>query len=144
MTLNQIYSEITSVLQSHQMLNTVQGITPVEWINQGQVPVYPVANFTINSGSINAGRELVYKIDFWFLDQSGRDGEFEQNVISEMQGVAYDIIAQLRRLNNPWTISNNISWQAVSEKFEDYLSGVTLSLDLSIVGSYGACDTPTI
>ena len=144
MTLNQIITEVKEVLDSHAMINTVLISTPVEWINKQQVPLYPVASFAINSGSINVNRELVYKVDLWFLDQSGRDGEFEQNVISEQHGIAYDILAQLRKLNNPWTVSSIVGWQAISEKFEDYLSGVRISFDLTLVGAYGACDTPTI
>lgn len=143
MTLNQIYKTINDKLESHQMLNTVIASTPMEWLNKGAVPLYPVGSFAINSGQINQPRELVYRVDMWLLDQSGRDGEFEQNVTSEMHGVAYDILAQLRRLNNPWTVSNTISWTALSEKFEDYLSGVRISFDITLTGAYGACDTPT-
>lgn len=144
MTYNQVATEITTVLESHAMINTVLFSLPVEWINAGEVPEFPVACFDIGTGSLNAGREQVYRIDMWFLDQSGKEGEFEQEVISDMHGVAYDILSVLRKGSNNYTISSSVQWQAVSEEFEDYLSGVRLSLDFTIVRGYGACDIPTI
>lgn len=143
MTLNQISSEIRQVLQNHALLNTVIKGTPVEWINRQEVPTYPVGSFDISSGLLNTGREQIYRIDIWMLDQSGKDGEFEDEVISDMHGVAYDVLAILRKATYPWQVSNQAQWQAISEKFEDYLSGVRISFDISVVRDYGACDTPT-
>jgi hypothetical protein len=144
MTYNQVVTEIEEVLENHAMLNTVLFETPVEWLNRNQVPTYPVASYAINSGSLNVGREQIYRVDLWLLDQSGRDGEFETSVISAMHGVAYDVLSILRKGGNSWIISPSVSWIAVSEKFEDYLSGVKITFDLTVVRDYGSCDTPTV
>lgn len=123
------------------MINEVRFASPTQWLNFDSVPEFPVASYVINSGSINTGRELVYNIQFWFLDKSGVDSEFETEVTSDQHAIAYDIIASLRQ-DNRFVISEQISWNAISEKFEDYLSGVELTINLSSVGKFGACDFP--
>ena len=143
MNYNQVVREISDLLQDHPMIQEVQFNTPVAWLNQNFVPSFPVASYVINSGSLNAGREQVYRVEIWLLDKAGNEAEFETDIISDMHGVAYDILQKLRQQFNNFTISNNVSWNALSEKFEDYLSGVRFSFDLSVVRDYGACDVPS-
>lgn len=126
------------------MINEVKFASPLQWINDNSVPVFPCALFTINDGQYNIGREVVYKINLWFLDKSGMEAEFEREITSDMLQVAMDIINKLRLQSNQYGISTNISWTALTEKFEDYLTGVTLSFDLSVVNSFTSCDVPVI
>ena len=78
------------------MLNTVRFASPIEWINWDDQPVFPLACFTLNSGGLNAGREQVYQINLWFLDKSGKDGEFEKEVNSELHSICADIVSKMR------------------------------------------------
>ena len=144
MTYNQVVKMILDLLDNHPNINEVDFTTPVNWINRNYVPSFPVANFTIDAGTFQSNREQSYRIDMWFLDKSGNEGEFETDVVSDMHGVAYDIIAQLKKLSNPYTVTDVITWGVISEKFEDYLSGIKLTLDLFVDRKYGACDVPTI
>ena len=141
MTYNQIVKKITDLLESNKMISTVRFSSPNEWLGWTEMPVMPVANFVLNNGQLNAGREIVYSVTFWFLDKSGIEGEFEQQVINDQLLIANDIISALR---NDQTISTdiNISWTAISEKFEDYLSGVTTTFNISLTGKFGKCDFP--
>lgn len=125
------------------MIKEVLTASPLQWLNDNHVPDYPVSCFVINSGQLNAGREEVFAIDMWFLDKSGSEAEFEQEVISDMHGVAYDILQILRQQFNPFTIDANVNWEAISEKFEDYLSGVKITFNFFTNRKYGACDVPT-
>jgi hypothetical protein len=77
----------------------------------------------------------------WFLDKSGVEGEFEQEVISDQHSIANDIILALRR-DMTISIDDNITWTAISEKFEDYLSGVTLTFNFQTNGEFSNCDFP--
>lgn len=142
MTYKQLVTEITNLLESHAMINTVKFASPTNWINWDEQPVFPAALFAINNGLFNPGREQVYTITFWFLDKSGVEGEFETEVTSDQHSIAADIISTLRKQSNEWTIDSNISWDAVSEQFEEYLSGVTLTLNINIVSDYDACNMP--
>jgi len=143
MTYNQVVKEIQTTLQNQPMIKEVMFQSPAQWLNNNYVPNFPSASFAINTGELNAGREQVFRIELWLLDKSGVDGEFEQEVTSDCHGIAYDIISILRQGFNKYLISTNITWEAISEKFEDYLSGVRLSFNLSIVRDYGACSVPT-
>ena len=142
MTYNQVVTAIETLLSSHKMIHEVRFASPTQWLNFDNVPTFPVASYVINSGSINSGRELVYNIQFWFLDKSGVDSEFETEVTSNQHAIAYDIIASLRQ-DTRFVITDQISWNAISEKFEDYLSGVELTINLSTIGAFGACDFPS-
>ena len=141
MTYNQAILELRNVLSSHPMISEVLSETPAAWLNSESVPSFPSASYVINSGQINAGREQVYTIDVWLLDKAGVDGEFDIDITSNMQGIAYDILQALRQNSTAYSISNTVRWDAIAEKFEDYLSGVKFSFDLSAVRKYGACDT---
>jgi len=142
MTYKQLTTEITSILQNHLMINTVRFATPVEWLNWDDQPVYPLASFAINSGGYNIGREQVFNIQMWFLDKSGVESEFETEVTSDMHSIAADIVSKLRNGYNPYTIDSQISWTAITEKFEDYLSGVQLTFNISLVSDFDACSIP--
>jgi hypothetical protein len=76
------------------------------------------------------------------LDKSGVEGEFETDVISDQHQIANDIIAQLRK-DFTISIDTNITWNAISEKFEDYLSGVEFTITISTTDQYQLCSLPS-
>jgi hypothetical protein len=144
MTYKQLATEITSLLESHAMIHTTKFATPIEWLNWDEQPVFPLASFSINSGSFNLGKQRQYDIQFWFIDKSGVEGEFETEVVNDMHQVAGDIISKLRNGANDFVIDDNIRFDVISEKFEDYLSGVQLTLSLTSTSAFDGCDMPTI
>lgn len=144
MTFNQVINEIKTICESHAMIKAVKYETPVEWINRGGVPEFPVVNYTINSGAYNSGRELTYRIELWILDKSGSDGEYETDVIADCHKIGADIVNSMRQQFKSYSIGNSVSWIPLSEKFEDYLSGVKLTIDLSAMNEITACDIPTL
>lgn len=142
MTYNQVIKNIKAILASHAMIKSVKGATPREWLYADSQPVFPVACFAINSGSLNVGREQVYNLSLWFLDKSGLEREFEDDVASDQLQICADIISKLRNGANNWTISDNITYNLISDKFEDYLSGVEVSFDMTTFSDFDACDIP--
>ena len=144
MTYKQLATEITSLLESHAMIHTTKFATPIEWLNWDDQPVFPLASFSINSGSFNLGKQRQYDIQFWFIDKSGVEGEFETEVVNDMHQVAGDIISKLRNGANDFVVDDNIRFDVISEKFEDYLSGVQLTLSLTSTSAFDGCDMPTI
>ena len=142
MTYNQVIKTIRTILQSHAMIKSVKNATPREWLFADSQPVYPIACFAINSGSLNIGREQVYNISLWFLDKAGLEGEFEQDVTSDQLQICADIISKLRNEANPYIIDDNITYNLILDKFEDYLSGVEVSFNMTTYSAYDACDIP--
>ncbi len=126
------------------MIHTTKFATPIEWLNWDDQPVFPLASFSINSGSFNLGKQRQYDIQFWFIDKSGVEGEFETEVVNDMHQIAGDIISKLRNGANEFVIDDNIRFDVISEKFEDYLSGVQLTLSLTSTSAFDGCDMPTL
>jgi len=102
-----------------------------------------MALYSIGNGSLNTGREQVYTIDLWFLDKSGQEGELEEEVISDQLAICADIVSKLRLGSNPYTIDTDVTWQSVRDKFEDYMAGVQIQINLSTKSDFDACDFPT-
>jgi len=144
MTYNQLITTIQSLLQSHAMIKTAKNVTPKEWLLRDEQPIYPIATFSVNSGSINKGREQVYNVQFFFLDKSGKEAEFETDVISDQMQTASDIISLMRGGRNSYTIDDNISFNAISDKYEDFLAGVELTINISTQNEFTGCDVPTL
>lgn len=142
MTRNEVITELTTILQANGMIESVIPSPPTNWLFWTEQPKFPNASFDIANGQYNAGRELVYTIEMWVIDKSGVDNEFEQSVSNNMHLIGADIINVLRQQFKQYSISSSVSWTKVEEKFEDYLTGVTFSFDLSVVNDFTACDVP--
>lgn len=124
------------------MIHTVIYGSPIEWMFQDKQPEFPIAAYDIGKGSLNIGRESVFNISLWFLDKSGREAEFETEVMSDQHSILNDIISELRNRQTKYLISENVAWDGIKEKMEDYLSGVSATFDLTVVSDFGACDFP--
>ena len=144
MTYNQLVKTIRTLLESQAQLKSVKNATPREWLFVETQPIFPIACFAINSGSLNTGREQVYNISLWFLDKAGMEAEFEPDVASDQLQIAADIISTMRKGSNNYTIDTNINYNFVLDKFEDYLSGVELTFNINTISDFDACDMPTI
>ena len=129
MTYNQTISEITEILQAHPRIRAARNVDPLEWINRNGNPELPVCCFEVLNGTYKKGGEQVWSVQFFFLDQSGKDGEYETEVISDQWLTAEDIIEKMRL--NPFSIDDEVIIQSVSQKFENYLSGVTFTANIT-------------
>ena len=126
------------------MIHTTKYATPIEWLNYDNQPVFPLASFSINTGGFNIGKQHSFDIQFWFIDKAGVEGEFEIEVVNDMHQIAGDIISKLRNGANSYVIDDNIRYDVISEKFEDYLSGITTTITLTSTSDFDGCDMPTI
>lgn len=144
MTYNQLISTLTSLLQSHAMIKTVKNATPKEWLLRDDQPLYPVAFFSINNGSLNRGSEQVYNVQFFFLDKSGLEAEFETEVISDQIGIGSDIINLIRTGRKDYYVQDGVTFNAISDKYEDYLAGIEYTLNITTQSDFSGCDVPLI
>lgn len=144
MTYQKLTEELRLVLESHAQIRKVIFDTPQEWMFKGQKPDLPIACYRINSGSFEPGQKI-FNVDFWFLDKSGRDGEFDIEVSSDMTEVANDIVAMLKQSHiRDWTVGENVQFSIINDSFEDYLSGCRLTVQIKTVNKYDACSIPII
>lgn len=118
-------------------------VRPQEWLNRASNTLLPAAFYFVNSGKINKGHDNDYNIVFWILDKTGQEYKYESDVVSDMLGVANDIINILNVRNNPYIIDESITYNVVTDKYEDYLAGVTFNLNFKTFSTFTACDAPT-
>jgi hypothetical protein len=144
MTYNGLITTISTLLDSHAMINTVRNDTPKEWLMRDEQPVFPVCFFSVNNGNMNKGRERVYNVQFFFLDKSGQEAEFETEVINDQMEVANDILNLIRTGRKDYNIQDSVTFNLISDKYEDFLAGVEYTLNITTQNEYTGCDVPTI
>lgn len=142
MTYNQIITEIRGILEGNPLIKTVKFAAPAEWINYGGNTELPIALFAIYSGTFDRGYQNTYAVKFWFLDRSGPDGEFENEVISDMIAISRDTVNALGVSSRDYSLQLPIQFSTLSEKFEDYLSGATFTAIIQTTGKSTFCDYP--
>lgn len=144
MTYNQLITTITNLLSSHAMIKEVKNVSPREWLFRDTNPQYPICCFSINNGSLNVGKEQVYSVQFFFLDKSGAEMEFEPDVISDQWQICEDIIQLIRGTKREYYIDENVTINSISDKYEDYLAGVEFTTNFYTIREFDGCDVPTI
>jgi hypothetical protein len=144
MTYNQLITTLQDLLSSHAMIATVRNATPQEWLFKDSQPVYPIACFSILSATANKGNEQDYSVQFFFLDKSGAEQEFEPDVISDQMQIAADIIGLIRGTKRTYTIEDTVTRNAISDKYEDYLAGCEFTTNITTQGAFDGCDVPII
>jgi len=143
MTYNQLIAEIQTLLEANPIIKTAKNSTPKEWLNRDEQPVYPICCYSLNSGQLNIGRQHIFNVQFFFLDKSGAEMEFEQEVISDQLQIANDIIETIRGTKREYTIEDTIPFNTISDKYEDYLAGVEFTTNITVTSDFDGCDTPT-
>jgi hypothetical protein len=143
MTYNQVKKTIKELLQSHAMLRTVEMVRPQEWLNRTEAAEFPAAFFWVNTGTLNKGHDNDYTITFWFYDKAGMEYLYECDVVSDMLGVANDVVNKLRLGSNPYLVPDTVNYNVVSDSSEDYLAGVTFNIDFKTFSNFDSCDFPS-
>jgi len=126
------------------MIQTAKHTTPKEWLLRDEQPIYPIACFSVNSGTMNIGREQVFSVQFFFLDKSGKEAEFENDVISDQIQTGSDILSLMRTGRNSYSIDDNVSFNAISDKYEDYLAGIEYTINISTQNEFTGCNVPLL
>lgn len=141
MTYKKLRNEITAILESHAQIKQVRFSSPLNWIFKNEFPEFPVACFNFETGDLEKGY-VNYNLRMWFIDKAGQDGEFDDDVISDQLEIAKDIFTLIRQSHIRDWIAEDATFTVLSEKFEDFLSGVELSLTLKVFNNYDSCDIP--
>lgn len=142
MTYNQLIEELKSRLNAHGQLKGVYNATPTEILApEGEVDL-PAVFFVVNTGVFLAGNARDRVVQMWFVDKSGQENEFEQDVSSDMEQVAGDIVEGLYNDGNDWLIDKPITFEFFRARYGDYLSGVQFTFNIETQNNADACDTP--
>lgn len=134
---------IGNLLKSHQQIKSVQFNTPSEWIKRNGQPEYGLACYALNSGRWQSGMR-VYNLTLWFLDLSGREGEFSLEVENDQLEIANDIVALIRNPENYdyWMEGDTANFTIIQEQFEDFLSGCEVTMEIGVSEAFDRCQVP--
>ena len=142
MTYKQVKLAVQALLENHAMIKKVMFNTPQEWMYRGENPEFPLCCFAMNGGALEPGYKVM-NLQIWFLDRAGVDGEFEVDVVSDQVEIANDIVALLKQSwVNDWLIDENVIFEVLLEKFDDFISGCRIDVILKTQNDYDTCAIP--
>jgi hypothetical protein len=150
MTLNQIIQRLSDIVGAHKQVRTFAYVnSAVNYVQSaGKKVDYPIVIAEHNTGAISSTQHLsTHNFRFYVLDLVSRVGnadENEQEVLSDMFGVAEDLIALFRdpAYFGTWFIGSESPVSFLVDQTVDYLAGVAFSLDISSFFLSDRCNVP--
>lgn len=141
-TYNQINDAFNTIATAHKQINTY-GIGDIWEIATSGTIRYPLMWAKPESGSVE-GKTYVSKFKIILMDLVHKGESNENDVISDMEQVALDVIAVLKDSNYAFELlSENIPLERFTEKFYDEVAGVTIDISLRIPFNADRCAIPT-
>ena len=56
--------------------------------------------------------------------------------------IAWDMVEVIRGTKRAFFIDDNISFNTIADKYEDYIAGIELTLTITTTSDYDGCDFP--
>ena len=143
MTYKQTKEAVQAILENHAMIKRVIFNSPLEWMFANEQPEFLYA--VLQSITDHLRKGIKFYTYYMVLDKSGKEGEFETDVVSDQVEIANDIVSLLRQSQKrSWLMDDNISFQVISDSLRDYLAGVQLDVTLKTIDNYDACSVPVL
>jgi hypothetical protein len=142
LTLNQIKNRLISFFEGHAQIHTVKYETDFEFNAEGEL-IYPVANIEYLESNVQnktvSHSFLVTLGDLTDANVKGLDDE----IISDMLLVAEDFYTFLQ-YSEGFDFNKTVYIQKFLDDTHDRVSGITFTINLSVVRSQNDCATPTV
>lgn len=141
-TFNQIITAFQTIATAHKQINTF-GVGDIWEIETSGTITYPLM---WAQPDISRVEENVF-VSSWkllFMDIIHKDERNENDVLSDMELVALDIIAQLQSPSYEFDFNaNGIILERFTERFTDYVGGVMINVELRIPYNADRCAIPS-
>lgn len=145
LTLNTVQSRIAAICMNHKMVNSFFYGLKTD-VFAAKTTKYPAVFLDDNGGTISPkGHAITLVWRLWFLDLVNVANFSNQNdvdVISDMLGVATDIVTELNRDSNGWVMSD-ATIQQVAEQDNDLPWGVIVDFNIRFPYTQNNCEVPT-
>jgi len=148
MTLNQIINRLKAIVTAHQMVRgyDLQGLDPE--FNNEKDALYPSANLMVQPGIISSSKRYTsYAFTLTLEDLVHVSSDTKTNewdVVSDMSGIAEDILAQL---NSPvygdWNVSADNQIRFLFDNENDRTAGVVVDFVIQVLYTSNRCQIPT-
>lgn len=141
-TFNQIITAFQTIATAHKQINTF-GVGDIWEIETSGTITYPLM---WAQPDISRVEENVF-VSSWkllFMDIIHKDERNENDVLSDMELVALDIIAQLQAPSYEFDFNaSGITLERFTERFTDYVGGVMINVELRIPYNADRCAIPS-
>lgn len=141
-TFNQINKAFNDIAVEHKQINTY-GIGDIWEIATSGTINYPMMWAQPTDSRLE---QNVYVSSFTliFMDIVHKDESNENEVLSDMEQVALDVVALLKNNNYDFDFkAENISFKRFTERFLDYVSGVAIDIEIRVPYFADRCAVPT-
>lgn len=141
-TFNQIITAFQTIATAHKQIKTF-GVGDIWEIETSGTITYPLM---WAQPDISRVEENVF-VSSWkllFMDIIHKDERNENDVLSDMELVALDIIAQLQAPSYEFDFNaSGITLERFTERFTDYVGGVMINVELRIPYNADRCAIPS-
>jgi hypothetical protein len=143
-TLNQHISLFRNFAESHKQINSFGVGELWELTEKNGDRVYSIMWMVIEPSSVT-GNELIRNFTFVFADIVRPDESNENDVLSDEQQKALDLLSFLRfsdDIDDETDIIKSSTITPFTEKFEDNLAGCIVTVQIKQAFIYNYCDAP--
>ena len=141
-TLNQVITNLSNIASAHYQLKSFGNGSIQEFATSGTTN-YPAMWVDYESPQVR-GRDYLHVLRIYVADRLIKGKKNEQDVLSDIQQICLDIIAQAQSKIYGWVlVSDNISLNLFSEpRFGDEDAGYYFDLTLKVPFEYNRCQIP--
>jgi hypothetical protein len=140
MTLNQIITEIKNYGETHPQIKTVYFGEFSDKLDDNDV-IYPAMFFDMVDAAIS-NKLITYNFVIYLLDRHLVETDALE-VLSDMNLVAQDIVAEFRNPSNEWIAGDTIAVNYFREDSPDYLAGASINISVTLPSLNNRCQIPT-
>jgi hypothetical protein len=139
-TLNQVIKQFREIAKNHKQINTFGfGLFPE--LGKSEAIEYPLMWTVQKPSSIN-GNDLTLFYEFIFADLVHKDLSNKDEVLSDQQLTALDVLAQLQHPSYEWECSQSASFETFEGRWDDEVTGIVMSISVVISNPYNRCAIP--
>ena len=145
MTLGRLHKQIQSIgIGDYKQLNYILQYVENEENVNNKPAVYPLMYINPQTSNTQGGFKT-YSINLIVIDIINQDMTNEVDVMSDCDQMADDILSAFKfptftsLIDNDYDVDTNITKTFVSEKYDDYVSGVIFSIQVTIPEDLNRC-----
>ena len=152
LTYNQIIQELKDFATKHEQINSFGNGDLWEVIEHNQLADFNYPLLWVKDGATSSSNRLItWNFDVLCMGVVQKDEKDENDVKSDTSQILFDLVSYFEQKTNvsdygsKWTmvqIVKNGNMNSFTERFEDELTGWTMTVGFEIPNDYNNCDLP--
>lgn len=142
-TYKNIIEQFKDITDRHKMVNSFNSgdIYDVNFDDEKKAPVYPYVHLVPQPSQLSEN-EMLFTFNLIIMDLV--DGEFDNHydIQSDTLQIGQDIIFEFKGQSQTEQVIDPIGFSFFTERFNDEVSGVNLTITLSVPQNINICENP--